>query len=53
MKLTIIGGGSVRTPRILPSLVRRAAKLDLQELWLTDIDGAKLTLLGGLCHPHV
>ncbi|MHB8750734.1 MAG: family 4 glycosyl hydrolase [Aggregatilineales bacterium] len=49
MKLTIIGGGSVRTPRILPSLVKRAVKLDLQELWLMDIDGAKLSLLGGLC----
>jgi 6-phospho-beta-glucosidase len=49
MKLTIIGGGSVRSPRILPSLVRRAARLDLQELWLMDNDGAKLALIGGLC----
>lgn len=49
MKLTIIGGGSVRSPRILPALVRRAAQLDLQELWLMDIDAAKLSLLGGLC----
>src|SRR5512143_1425200 len=49
MKLTIIGGGSVRTPRILPALVRRAARLDLQELWLLDIDSSKLALIGGLC----
>ena len=49
MKLTIIGGGSVRTPRILPSLVRRAARLDLKELWLMDNDGVKLSLIGGLC----
>ncbi len=49
MKLTIIGGGSVRTPRIIPALVRRAETLRLQELWLMDIDGAKLELIGGLC----
>jgi 6-phospho-beta-glucosidase len=49
MKLTIIGGGSVRSPRIIRSLVKRAGRLDLQELWLMDIDGAKLDLIGGLC----
>ncbi len=49
MKLSIIGGGSVRTPRIIPSLVRRAVRLDLQELWLMDIDGEKLDLIGSLC----
>lgn len=49
MKLTIIGGGSVRTPRIISSLVRRAQRLDLQELWLMDIDQSKLDLIGGLC----
>ena len=49
MKLTIIGGGSVRTPRLIPSLVRRAAKLDLQEVWLMDNAPDKLKLIGGLC----
>ncbi len=49
MKLTIIGGGSVRTPRIIPALVRRAASLHLQEVWLMDIDSSKLALIGGLC----
>lgn len=49
MKLTIIGGGSVRTPRLIPSLVRRAAKLDLQEVWLMDDAPDKLHLIGGLC----
>ena len=49
MKLTIIGGGSVRSPRVIPSLVHRAARLDLQELWLMDIDERKLELIGGLC----
>jgi 6-phospho-beta-glucosidase len=49
MKLTIIGGGSVRTPRLIPALVRRAARLDLDELWLMDDDAEKLELIGGLC----
>ena len=49
MKLTIIGGGSVRTPRLIPSLVRRAAALRLEEVWLMDIDGDKLELIAGLC----
>src|ERR1700694_4606929 len=49
MKLTIIGGGSVRSPRMIPSLVQRAARLDLQELWLMDIDESKLQIMGALC----
>lgn len=49
MKLTVIGGGSVRSPRVIPSLVHRAKQLDLHELWLMDIDAAKLELMGGLC----
>jgi 6-phospho-beta-glucosidase len=49
MKLTIIGGGSVRTPRIIPALIRRAERLKLRELWLMDIDPGKLELIGGLC----
>jgi 6-phospho-beta-glucosidase len=49
MKLTIIGGGSVRTPRLIPSLVKRTAALKLEEVWLMDLDGAKLDLMGGLC----
>ncbi|MEO8392621.1 MAG: 6-phospho-beta-glucosidase [Chloroflexota bacterium] len=49
MKLTVIGGGGVRTPRIIPSLVRYTAALDLLELWLMDIDAACLELLGERC----
>ncbi len=49
MKLTIIGGGSVRTPRLIPSLVKRAKALQLEEVWLMDIDKDKLDLIGGLC----
>jgi 6-phospho-beta-glucosidase len=49
MKLTIIGGGGVRTPRLIPSLVKRASRLGLDELWLMDNDAEKLKLMGGLC----
>ncbi len=49
MKLTIIGGGGVRTPRLLPALVRRAARLGLREVWLMDNHAEKLDLIGNLC----
>lgn len=53
MKLAIIGGGGVRTPRLMPSLVKRAAKLGLRELWLMDNDAEKLNLIGGLCQQMI
>ncbi len=49
MKLTIIGGGSVRTPRLIPSLVKRTEALKLEEVWLMDIEQEKLDLIGSLC----
>lgn len=49
MKLTIIGGGSVRTPRLIPPLVRRAERLGLRELWLMDTSSERLDLVGGMC----
>lgn len=49
MKLSIIGGGSVRTPRLIPSLVRRAERLGLRELWLMDSSDERLELVGGMC----
>jgi 6-phospho-beta-glucosidase len=53
MKLAIIGGGGVRTPRLMPSLVKRAARLGLRELWLMDNDAEKLNLIGGLCQQMI
>ena len=49
MKLTIIGGGGVRTPRLIPALVKRAQRLNLEEVWLMDIQAEKLDLIGSLC----
>ncbi len=48
MKLTIIGGAGVRTPSLVRALVRRAQRLDLQEVWLMDNDADKLNLIGDL-----
>jgi 6-phospho-beta-glucosidase len=49
MKLTVIGGAGVRTPRLIPSLVRRAKRIGLQEVWLMDNQAEKLELIGSLC----
>lgn len=49
MKLTIIGGGSVRTPRLIPALAHRAHRLGLTQLVLMDTDAEKLELIGRLC----
>lgn len=49
MKLTIIGGAGVRTPFMIAGLARYAPRLDLQEVWLMDIEAEKLELIGGLC----
>lgn len=49
MKMAIIGGGGVRTPRLIPSLVKRAERLGLSEVWLMDNDAEKLQLIGSLC----
>ncbi|MBN1285334.1 MAG: 6-phospho-beta-glucosidase [Anaerolineae bacterium] len=49
MKLTIIGGGGVRSPFMIAGLVHYAPRIGLQEVWLMDIDAAKLGLIGKLC----
>ena len=49
MKLTIIGGAGVRTPFMIAGLAHYAPRIDLQEVWLMDIDAEKLDIIGGLC----
>lgn len=53
MKLAIIGGGGVRTPQLIPPLLRRAKHMGLQEVWLMDILPDKLAIIGGLCQQIV
>jgi len=53
MKLTIIGGAGVRAPFMMKGLVAYAPRIDLQDVWLMDIDDEKLALIGGLCQALV
>ena len=46
MKLTVIGGGGVRTPLLVKSILRRGSQLNISELCLMDINEEKLTIIG-------
>lgn len=48
MKITVLGGGGVRTPLLVAAVMRRAARIGLRELCLMDIDADKLQLAGQL-----
>ncbi|MBI5929933.1 MAG: 6-phospho-beta-glucosidase [Chloroflexi bacterium] len=49
MKLALIGGGGVRAPEFVRGALAFAADLDLQELWLMDIQAERLNLMAPLC----
>ncbi len=53
MKVTVLGGGGVRAPLFVNSVLRRAQMLDITELCLMDMDGDRLGLMGGLCRVMV
>jgi len=53
VKLVIIGGAGLRAPLLAATTVRRAARLDLRELWLLDVDERKLDVFGGLAEHAV
>jgi 6-phospho-beta-glucosidase len=48
-KITVLGGGGVRAPLLVASLLRRAERIHLDEIYLMDIDREKLELIGSLC----
>jgi 6-phospho-beta-glucosidase len=48
-KITVLGGGGVRAPLLVSSLLRRAERIHLDEICLMDIDREKLELIGNLC----
>lgn len=48
MKLTVIGGGSVRAPEFVRGALAFAADLNLDELWLMDSDPARLDAIAPL-----
>lgn len=49
MKLALIGGGSVRSPEFVRGALAFAHDLDLREVWLMDIDPARLGAMTPLC----
>ncbi len=53
MKLTLVGGGGVRSPLFVASVLRWLGRVKVDELWLMDIDAHKLGLFGGLCREVV
>ncbi len=53
MKLTLIGGGGVRSPLFVMTLLRWYQRIGLTELCLLDVDEQKLELFGALCRAVV
>ena len=53
MKLTLIGGGGVRSPLFVSTALRWYTRIGLSELCLFDSDARKLELFGALCRQVV
>ena len=47
LKVAVIGGGSTYTPELIMGFIERAKSFPLEELWLMDIDEARLEVVGG------
>jgi 6-phospho-beta-glucosidase len=48
VKLAVVGGGSTYTPELIEGIIRRAGRLEIDELVLLDIDPQRLEVVGGL-----
>jgi 6-phospho-beta-glucosidase len=46
LKISVIGGGSTYTPELLSGFLNRQDELPLDELWLMDIQPARLKVVG-------
>ncbi len=53
MKIAVIGGGSTYTPELVNGFLERVETLPLTELWLMDIDAARLEIVGGFARRMV
>ena len=53
MKVTVIGGGSTYTPELIQGFLERSSTLPVSELWLMDIDPARLDIVGGVARRIV
>lgn len=48
MKVAVIGAGSTYTPELVSGLWNERERLTVDELWLMDIDGPRLDVVGGM-----
>jgi 6-phospho-beta-glucosidase len=53
LKVAVIGGGSTYTPELVNGFLARVDKFPLDELWLMDIDGERLKVVGGFAQRMV
>ena len=53
MKITVIGGGSTYTPELVSGFLEQTGSLPLSELWLMDVDAARLEIVGGFAQRIV
>ena len=53
MKVAVIGGGSTYTPELVNGFLARIEQFPLKELWLVDIDEARLAVVGGFAQRMV
>ena len=53
IKITIIGSGSTYTPELIEGLINKKDSIQLDELYLMDIDERKRTIVGGLCQRMI
>ena len=53
MKVAVIGAGSSYTPELINGFLARMESLPLTELWLMDIDPARLAVVGGFARRMV
>ena len=53
MKVAVIGGGSSYTPELISGFLARVTSFPLEELWLMDIQGTRLEVVGGFAQRIV
>jgi 6-phospho-beta-glucosidase len=53
LKVAVIGGGSTYTPELVNGFLARTGQFPLDELWLMDIDPARLEIVGGFARRMV
>jgi 6-phospho-beta-glucosidase len=53
LKVTVFGGGSTYTPELVNGFLERINSFPITELWLMDIDAARLDIVGGFAQRMV